>query len=232
MLAKSLICNEKQNFTIQDVNLKDLEAGEVLVRNVYSGVSIGTEFALIRNKISWGPFPICPGYMSSGVIEAVGDDVDGLEVGDQVYTRGNNTNVMHLLDGTKVSCTSGAHASHVVAKVQSTHGVERLPEGVEMDVGSMFVMPAVALYGVDMANPRMGQTVVVFGTGLIGLGVVAACAHRPRMSILKSIKSYQMAQMQSSRAPVFLTASIQPSRCASHLVSLCGREITAQPRSV
>ena len=50
--------------------------------------------------------------------------------------------------------------------------------GVEMDVACMFVMPAVGLYGVDMTNPRMGQTVVVYGTGLIGLGVVAACAHR------------------------------------------------------
>jgi threonine dehydrogenase-like Zn-dependent dehydrogenase len=39
-------------------------------------------------------------------------------------------------------------------------------------------MPAVGLYGVDMANPRMGESVVVFGCGLIGLGVVAACSHR------------------------------------------------------
>lgn len=47
-----------------------------------------------------------------------------------------------------------------------------------MDIASMFVMPAVGLYGVDMANPRMGETIVVYGVGLIGLGVVAACAHR------------------------------------------------------
>jgi threonine dehydrogenase-like Zn-dependent dehydrogenase len=36
----------------------------------------------------------------------------------------------------------------------------------------------VVLHGVDMANPRMGQKVVVYGVGLIGLGVVAACVHR------------------------------------------------------
>ena len=62
MQVKALICDEKQNFSIQDVELKDLDSGEVLVRNVFSGVSIGTEFALIRNKISWGPYPICRGY--------------------------------------------------------------------------------------------------------------------------------------------------------------------------
>ena len=58
MQAKALIGDEKQNLSIEDITLKDREPGEVLVRNVYSGVSIGTEFALIRNKISWGPYPI------------------------------------------------------------------------------------------------------------------------------------------------------------------------------
>ena len=38
--------------------------------------------------------------------------------------------------------------------------------------------PAVGLFGVDMAGPRMGPLVVVQGLGLVGLGVVAACAHR------------------------------------------------------
>jgi hypothetical protein len=46
-----------------------------------------------------------------------------------------------------------------------------------MDAAAMFVMLAVGLHGVDMANPRLGQKVVVYGVGLIGLGVVA-CVHR------------------------------------------------------
>ena len=50
--------------------------------------------------------------------------------------------------------------------------------GAALDVASLFVMPAVGLYGVDMANPRMGDVVVVHGAGMIGLGVVAAGAHR------------------------------------------------------
>ena len=130
--------------------------------------------------------------MSTGVVEAVGESVDDLKVGDKVYTRGNNTNSMVLLDGTKVSSASGAHASHVVAKVESTHGVEILPDGVGMDVASMFVMPAVGLFGVDMANPRMGDTVVVYGSGLIGLGVIAACAHRGSVVIAVDINDRQL----------------------------------------
>jgi len=40
--------------------------------------SVPTEFALVRNKISWGPYPLCTGYQGTGVIEAVGAEVEGL----------------------------------------------------------------------------------------------------------------------------------------------------------
>jgi len=58
MQPKVLMCDEKQDFSIRDIILKDLGSDEVLIRTAYSGVSIGTEFALIRNKISWGPYPL------------------------------------------------------------------------------------------------------------------------------------------------------------------------------
>jgi threonine dehydrogenase-like Zn-dependent dehydrogenase len=147
--------------------------------------------------------------MSTGVIEAVGEGVEDLHVGDKVYTRGNNTNDMHLLDGTKVSCTSGAHASHVVAKMPSSHGVAKLPDGVGMDVASMFVMPAVGLFGVDMANPRMGDTVVVYGSGLIGLGVIAACAHRGCKVIAVDIFDKQLELAKQMGAEVLINGSWQ-----------------------
>ena len=147
--------------------------------------------------------------MSTGIVEAVGDGIDGLKIGDKVYTRGNNTNSMHLLDGTKVSCASGAHASHIVAKVQSTHGVEKLPEGVAMDVGSMFVMPAVGLFGVDMANPRMGDVVVVYGSGLIGLGVIAACVHRGSVVIAVDVNDRQLKLAQAMGADYLINGAKQ-----------------------
>jgi len=176
MDATALVCDEMQRFTLEPVVVPDPAADQVAVRTHYSGVSIGTEFALVRNKISWGPYPLCTGYMGTGTVEAVGAKVTGLEAGDAVYFRG--CDAMALPGGRSVSCVSGAHCSHVVRKPDTTHGVAKLPDGVGMDVASLFVMPAVGLYGVDMANPRMGQTVVVYGVGLIGLGVVAACAHR------------------------------------------------------
>jgi len=101
MKAKALICDEHQRFSLEDVILKDHAPDEVLVRTTYSGVSIGTEFALIRNKLSWGPYPLCTGYMGTGVVEAVGAEISDFEIGDAVYFRGNVS--MTLTDGTAVS---------------------------------------------------------------------------------------------------------------------------------
>jgi len=56
----------------------------------------------------------------------------------------------------------------------------------------MFVLPAVGLYGVDMANPRMGETVVVYGAGLIGQGVIASCAHRGCVVVAVDINERQL----------------------------------------
>ena len=177
MHAKALICDENQNFSYADVALPDPGPEHLLIRALYSGVSIGTEFALIRNKIAGQQYPLCTGYQGVGVVEYVGEKVDAFKVGDKVYYRDNREG-MQLPDGTKVSAAAGVHCSAAVVRPQTTHGLELLPEGVPNDAASLFVMPAVGLNGVDTANPRMGDVVAVYGAGLVGLGVIAACSHR------------------------------------------------------
>lgn len=179
MDAKALICDEQQNFALAEVLLNDPAPDQVAIRTHFTGVSIGTEFGLISGKISkldQSPYPLCTGYQGTGVIEVVGADINNFAVGDEVYFRGNDA--MALSDGTEVKCVSGGHCSHVITRPNTTHGVAKMVPGAAMDVACLFVMPAVGLYGVDMANPRMGGVVVVHGAGMIGLGVVAACAHR------------------------------------------------------
>ena len=176
MKATALICDEKQQFSLQEVVLPEPGPGQIAIRTHYTGVSIGTEFALIQNRISWGPYPLCTGYQGTGTVEAVGEGITNFQVGDRVYFRRNEA--MALAGDGAVSCVSGAHCSHAVLDPNTSHGAAQVVPGAGLDVASMFVMPAVGLNGVDMANPRMGATVVVYGAGLIGLGVVAACAMR------------------------------------------------------
>lgn len=191
MKAQALICDEKQRFSLQDVIIPDPTADQIAIKTAYTGVSIGTEFALIRNKLSWGPYPLCTGYMGTGTVEAIGKNINNFKVGDKVYYRQNEA--MTMSNGQKVSCVCGTHASHAVLKPDTTHGAAHVPDGAGMDTAAMFVMPAVGLYGVDMSDPNMGQIVVVYGVGLIGLGVVAACVHRGCVVIAVDVNPRQLA---------------------------------------
>ncbi len=176
MNARALVTTENQRFSIDDVVLPEEGPRQVRVRTLYSGVSIGTEFAFIRGKIDRGPFPMVTGYQGVGIIETVGSDVSEFAVDDRVYYRANRE--ITATDGSSITGLSGVHCSHTITDVDGDHACAHLPDGADEEASSLFVMPAVGLNGVDTANPRMGDLVVVNGAGLIGLGVIAACSHR------------------------------------------------------
>jgi 2-desacetyl-2-hydroxyethyl bacteriochlorophyllide A dehydrogenase len=205
MKARALICDEHQHFSYQDVILPDVGPEQVQIRTLYSGVSLGTESNLIHGRVSWGPFPICTGYQAVGVVEAVGENVQTFAPGDKVYYRDNGP--IELEDGQRVSPVSGTHCSHAVLDTRTTHGLAHLPEGVAYDTASLFVMPAVGLFGVDMANPRMGDTVVVHGVGLIGLGNVASCSHRGAVVIAIDLQQHRLEVARELGADHVINAS-------------------------
>jgi len=185
-MPKALVTTENQRFSIEDVVLPEPGPRQIRVHTLYSGVSIGTEFSVIQGKLDWGAYPLVTGYQGVGIVEAVGSQVTEYGTDDRVYYRANRT--ISKTDGSPVSGASGVHCSHAVTDVEGTHAAERLPDGVDEEAASMFVMPAVGLNGVDTANPRMGDTVVVYGSGLIGLGVIAACSHRGCVVIAADIE--------------------------------------------
>ena len=87
MRVRALVCDADQRFTLADVRLPEAGAGDIVARTLVSGISVGTEFALIRNKLSWGPYPICTGYQAVGLVERVGAAVTDFAVGQKIYYR-------------------------------------------------------------------------------------------------------------------------------------------------
>ena len=58
---------------------------QVLVRTDYSTISPGTEGWVWRNAFTWAPtpYPCVPGYQRVGIVESVGDGVEGWSVGQR-----------------------------------------------------------------------------------------------------------------------------------------------------
>lgn len=94
------------------------------------------------------PLPL--GYCNVGRVAGCGSGVMGFEVGDRVVSNGNHAEVVRV-------------PKNLCAKV---------PDVVADDEAAFTVLAAIGLQGVRLANPTLGETVVVTGLGLIGLVTV------------------------------------------------------------
>src|SRR3546814_11779688 len=72
-------------YALEPVELAEPRADEVLVRVVGAGMC-HTD-VIPRGEVSFSPPPIITGHEGAGVVEAVGADVEGIAVGEQVGDR-------------------------------------------------------------------------------------------------------------------------------------------------
>lgn len=179
MKSSVLICTAQQQFSLWEFDIPRLAHKDLLVRCAWSGVSVGTEFAVIRNKISYGPYPICTGYQAVGYVEDTGAAVRKFAVGDKVYYR--RSFLPMEINGQPVTICSGTHSTYALMPEDAE--VEHLPEEVDEATASLFVMPAVGYNAVDMAGVQMGDVVAFHAVGLIGLGALAAARLRGAVTI-------------------------------------------------
>jgi len=158
--------------------------GQVLVRTAYSVVSPGTEtlamdFAraslvakarsrpdlvrqVVRKLRQEGPLPTWQavttrldapqplGYSCAGVVEAVGEGVAGFAPGD------------------RVACAGAGHANHAEWNAVPENLVARVPDGVSLRDAAYATLGAIALQGLRLTRPTLGEIAAVVGLGLIG----------------------------------------------------------------
>ena len=97
----------------------------------------------VRGKLEQ---PVSLGYCNVGEILAVGKGVKGFSVGDRVASNGNHAEVVSV-------------PVNLCVKV---------PQNVSNDEAAFTTAGAIALQGVRLAKPTLGEIVVVTGLGLIG----------------------------------------------------------------
>lgn len=179
---KQVIQDLKSGETIlEEVPAPQVKSGCVLIKTTYSLVSLGTERMLVEfgkanliekarsqpdkvkmvldkvktdglmptmnsvfNKLG-EPLPL--GYCNVGKVIAVGKGVSEFSVGDRVASNGNHAEIV------------------VVPKNLAA----RIPDEVSDEAAAFTVIGSIGLQGIRLANPTIGETVVVVGLGLIGL---------------------------------------------------------------
>jgi L-iditol 2-dehydrogenase len=149
---------------------EDLAPDEFRGRTLCSGISIGTERLLWEGRLAWGnEFPVVLGYQAIGIVEELGSEVSDFEVGQRVLWRNSR-----FAEGS-VDAASGTHTAMAVARRGDSLAI---PDELDAEQASLFVLPAVGFHGVAMAGVSYGEVVAVQGLGLVGLAVVAAARLR------------------------------------------------------
>src|SRR3954447_1638237 len=190
---------------VQDLDLAEPRAGEVLVRLVACGVC-HTDLFTASGVDPSGYSPTVLGHEGAGVVETVGDGVTSLAPGDHVVTlfspqcrecihcRSGKTNICiaireqqnqgHLPDGTTRLSRDGEPVRHFMGcstfaeyTVMPEIALAKVDPEAPLDRCALFACGLSTGLGAAMyrAEVEPGSTCVVFGAGMVGLGAVAGC---------------------------------------------------------
>jgi len=191
---------------IEVLDLEGPKAGEVLIRNVASGVCHTDAFTL-SGEDPEGIFPAVLGHEGGAVVEEIGAGVTSVSVGDHViplytpecgecnFCTSGKTNLCQAIrvtqgqglmpDGTTRFSMNGKPVFHYMGtSTFSEYTV--LPEISVAKIGKDAPLEKVCLLGcgittgigavVNTANVQPGDTVAVFGLGGVGLSAIQGAA--------------------------------------------------------
>ncbi|MFI9842554.1 NADP-dependent oxidoreductase [Nonomuraea sp. NPDC051941] len=154
---------------VTEVDAPRPEAGELLVKVTVSSIN-GFDAATVAGYLQGvmdHRFPLVIGKDFAGAVEALGEGVDGFEVGQPVFGV-----VMKPFLGT------GSLAEYVT--VSAGYGVAPIPEGLGVrEAGALGLAGTAALDSLNAVAPADGETVLISGaTGGVGALAVQLAAAR------------------------------------------------------
>jgi S-(hydroxymethyl)glutathione dehydrogenase / alcohol dehydrogenase len=194
-----------QPLAVQEVDLAEPSAGEVLVRLVACGVC-HTDLYTASGADPSGYSPTVLGHEGAGVVERVGDGVGSLQPGDRVVTlfspqcgecihcKSPKTNLClairdmqgkgYLPDGTTRLSRDGEPIRHFMGTstfaeytVMPEIALAKVSPDAPLEGAALFACGLSTGLGaaINTAKVEPGSTCVVFGAGMVGLGAVAGC---------------------------------------------------------
>jgi len=190
---------------VQEVELAEPRAGEVLVRLAACGVC-HTDLYTASGADPSGYAPAVLGHEGAGVVEKVGEGVGSVAPGDHVVTlfspqcrecihcRDERTNLClaireeqnqgHLPDGTVRISRDGEEVRHFMGcstfaeyTVMPEIALAKINPEAPFEHACLFACGLSTGLGaaINTAAVRAGSTCAVFGAGMVGLGAVAGC---------------------------------------------------------
>jgi 2-desacetyl-2-hydroxyethyl bacteriochlorophyllide A dehydrogenase len=151
MANPTVVFPEPREVAIEDRERPEPGEREVLIETDTTLISTGTELTVLSGDYpdgsvwdDYGTYPFEPGYANVGRVV----DADGT----------------HFAEGDRVA-TWAPHAKYVTAPADDC---VRVPDDVTDQQASAFAIPQIAMNGVRRGRVDWGETVAVYGLGIVG----------------------------------------------------------------
>lgn len=150
---------------------------DVIVEVAAVGIC-GTDTHVFDGEFEGTQFPLIPGHEASGVVVAIGSDVNSLAVGDHVAVNPSTTcgeceyclngkgNLCREWNGLGVVASDGAAAGLLRAPVSNTF---KLSPETDLYQAALIEPLACAIRGYDILPRKMGEHYLIYGSGTMGL---------------------------------------------------------------
>ncbi|MEW6419819.1 MAG: zinc-binding dehydrogenase [Nitrospirota bacterium] len=166
---------------IEELIVPELKPGQVLVNVVYSGIchSQLNEIRGLKGEDKFLPHTL--GHEGSGIVEAIGEGVKKVKIGDYVvltWIKGSGADVPSTFykrsDGTIIN--SGAISTFLTKAVISENRLVKIPKEMSLREASLLgcAIPTGAGIVMNTAKVSSNNSVAIFGIGGIGLSALLA----------------------------------------------------------
>lgn len=216
----AILVELRQPLVLGEIELPErLDVGQVLVKVHYSGIC-GSQLGEIDGAKGEDKFlPHLLGHEGSGTVMAVGPGVRHAKPGDKVvlhWRKGlgiESPTPAYRWEGRKVNAgwitTFNEHA------IVSENRLTAIPPDSDLEVAALFGCAVTTGFGVveNNAKVRIGESVVVFGAGGVGLNIVQAAAmvsaypiiavdlHDNRLALAKELGATHLINGRTQDAP-------------------------------
>lgn len=198
-----------------DIEIPELSRGKVLVKIFFSGVC-HSQLMEARGKRGEDRYlPHMLGHEATAEVVDVGKDVSKVKKGDKVVLTwikgdGLETGGTTFKKG-DIIINAGAVTTFSEYSVVSENRCVKLPEGVPLDVGSLFGCAVQTGAGIiiNTINPKKNSTLAIFGIGGIGLNMLmAARLYKLSAIIAVDIENYKLEMAKEFGATHIINSSV------------------------
>jgi S-(hydroxymethyl)glutathione dehydrogenase / alcohol dehydrogenase len=180
-MKAAILVEQNKPLVIDQVELpQKLAVGQILVKVFYSGIC-GSQLGEIDGAKGEDRYlPHLLGHEASGVVQSVGSGVKFVNSGDHVVLHWRKSQGIESIHphyswkGNKLN--AGLIATFNEYAIVSENRVTRIDAALDMEVASLFGCAVTTGFGVveNNAKIKLGESVVVFGAGGVGLNIVQA----------------------------------------------------------